>query len=156
VKEYALNDQYVRFLTNRLVPWVDAHYTTCPEPSARAIIGASFGAFSAAYAALHRPDIFGLVGGQSGPYSYLEDTLLRDFTGTEQQGIRFHLTVGEFETDLSGKARPEDNYLAAQRRFVDSLRTKGFAVESAEYPEGHQWGLWRAHIGDMLKYFWKC
>jgi len=55
---------------------------------------------------------------------------------------------------LLGTGKPENDRVAAQRRFVELLRAKGYAVESAEYPEGHQWGFWRAHIGEMLKFFW--
>jgi enterochelin esterase family protein len=154
-KEYARNNQYVRFLTNELVPWLDDNYPTRAEPAARAIIGASFGGLLAAHAARRRPNVFGLVGGQSGFYSYHNDALLRDYAAAQNLGIRFHLTVGEFETDWRGNGKPEDDLVAAQRRFVELLRGKGYAVECAEYPEGHQWGFWRAHVGEMLKFFWK-
>jgi enterochelin esterase family protein len=153
-KEYARNNSYVRFLTNELVPWMDDNYPTRAEPPARAIIGASFGGLIAAHAARRRPNVFGLVGGQSGFYSQHNDALLRDYAAAQNLGMRFHLTVGAFETDLRGNGKPEDDLVAAQRRFGDLLRAKGYAVESAEYPEGHQWGFWRAHIGEMLRFFW--
>jgi enterochelin esterase-like enzyme len=154
-KEYALNEQYVHFLTNRLVPWVDERYPTRPEPRARAIVGAGFGGLMAAHAALCHPEVFGLVGGQSGPYGYQQDALLREYADADKKDVRFHLVVGEFEKDLTGSGKPAEDYVAAQRRFVELLQSKGYAVESGEYPEGHQWGFWRAHLGDMLKSFWK-
>ncbi|MBM3129648.1 MAG: hypothetical protein FJ009_13610 [Chloroflexi bacterium] len=153
-KEYARNNQYVRFLTNELVPWMDDNYPTRANASARAIIGASFGGLLAAHAARRRPNVFGLVGGQSGFYSYQKDALLRDYAAAQNLGTRFHLTVGEFETDWRGDAKPENDLVAAQHRLAELLRAKGYAVESAEYPEGHQWGFWRAHIGEMLRFFW--
>lgn len=153
-KEYARNNPYVRFLVNELVPWVDQNYPTDPEPAARAIIGASLGALAAAHAARRRPNIFGLVGGQSGFYSYQNDALLRDYAAAPDLGMRFHLVVGQFETDLNGTGQPERDFVAAQRRFVTLLRERGYAVWAAEYPEGHQWGFWRAHLGDALRFFW--
>ena len=154
-KEYARNNQYVRFLANELVPWMDDNYPTRAEPSARAIIGSALGGLIAAHAARRRPNVFGLVGGQSGFYGYQKDALMRDYTAAHNLGIRFHLTVGTFETDLLGNGKPENDLVAAQRRFVEVLRAKGYAAESAEYPEGHQWGFWRAHMGEMLRFFWE-
>lgn len=154
IKEYARNNTYVRFLVNELVPWVDGIYPTKDEPSSRAIIGASFGGLIAAHAARRRPNVFGLVGGQSGFYSFQNDAVIRDFAETQNLGTRFHLVVGEFETDLHGDGKPESDLVAAQRRFAETLRVKGYAVSSAEYPEGHQWNFWRAHIGDALRFFW--
>jgi enterochelin esterase family protein len=143
-KEYARNNNYVRFLANELVPWVDRNYPTRAEPSARAIVGASIGGLIAAHAARRRPNVFGLVAGQSGCYNFQNDALLRDYAAAQNLGIRFHLVVGEFETDL----------VAAQRRFADVLQSKRYAVSCGEFPEGHQWGFWRAHIGDALRFFW--
>jgi enterochelin esterase family protein len=153
-KEYARNNSYVRFLVNDLVPWMDDNYPTCAKASARAIVGASLGGLLAAHAARRRPNVFGLVGGQSGLYGHQRDALLRDYAAAQNLGLRFHLTVGAFETDWRGSGKPEDDLVAAQHRFVELLRAKGYAVESAEYPEGHQWGFWRAHLGEMLRFFW--
>ena len=153
-KEYARNNHYVRFLVNELVPWVDLNYPTVPEAYSRAIIGASYGGLIAAHTARRRPNIFGLVGSQSGFYSFQDDALLRDYAATQNLGIHFHLIVGEFETDLHGEGKPGDDFVGAQHRFADLLRDKGYVVSSAEYPEGHQWGFWRAHIGEMLRFFW--
>lgn len=153
-KEYARNNAYVRFLTNELVPWIDNHLATRAEASARAIIGASLGGLMAAHAARRRPNVFGVVGVQSGYLGYQDDVLMRDYAAASQLGIRFHLIVGEFETDVRGDSHPEGDLVAAQRRFVELLQSKGYLVQSAEYPEGHQWGFWRAHLGEMFKFFW--
>ncbi len=153
-KEYARNNQYVRFLANELVPWVDDNYPTRAHASARALLGASFGGLMAAHAARRRPNLFGCVAGQSGFYSFQHDALMRDYAATQNRGIKFHLVVGSYETDVRGEGKPEHDFVAAQRRLADLLQSKGYTVSSAEYPEGHQWGFWRAHIGDALKFFW--
>jgi hypothetical protein len=63
----------------------------------------------AAHAARRRPNVFGLVGGQSGFYSYQKDALMRDYAAAQNLGIRFYLNVGTFETDLHGNGKPEDD-----------------------------------------------
>ena len=151
-KEYARNNHYVRFLTNELVPWVDDNFSTAQQPTARAIIGASFGGLISAHAARRRPQVFGLVGGQSGYYGYDNDAVINDYAAAQNLGIRFHLTVGTFETDIHGQGNRDDDFVAAQRRFAELLLQKGYAAQCGEYPEGHQWGFWRAHIGEMLKF----
>ncbi len=153
-KEYALNNHYVRFLANELVPWIDDNYPTLALASSRAIIGASAGALSAAHAARRRPNVFGLVAGQSGNYTFQNDALLHDYQAAQNLGIKFHLIVGEYETDLQEEEQPRLDLVAGQRRFVDVLRLKGYAVSASEYPEGHQWKFWQAHIGDAQRFFW--
>jgi len=153
-KEYARNNNYVRFVTNELVPWLDDNYPTRAESFARAIIGAGLGGLSAAHIARRRPTVFGWVGAQSGFFGDYNDALLRDYAAAPNLGIRFHLMVGEFETDMRGEGKPSGDLVAAQRRLAQVLRDKGYIVQSVEYPEGHQWGFWRAHLGEMLRYFW--
>ena len=152
--DYVFNNQYVRFLVDELVPYMDDNYATRATVTSRAIVGASLGGLCAAYTARRRPGVFGHVAGQSGNYTLRQDALLDDYATAQNLRIRFHLTVGEFETNIRSQGHPEDNLVEAQRRFAELLRKKGYTVSSAEYPEGHQWGFWRAHVGDILKYFW--
>ncbi len=152
--EYACSNTYTRFCVNELVPWVDQNFPTLPEAQARAIVGASMGALQAAHMARRRPNIFGLVAGQSGYYSFQNDALGRDYAAAPNLGIRFHFVVGHFETHLQGVTDAVEDFVAAQRRLVNILRAKQYPVECGEYPEGHAWNFWRAHIGDALRFFW--
>lgn len=152
--EYARNAGYAKFLADELVPWVDSSYPTAEDPSKRAIVGASFGGLAAAHAALKVPGVFGLVAGQSGFYSFQNDTLLKEYASAGRHKIRFHLIVGQYETDLGGEDSSEMNFVGAQQRFAKVLQTKGYELECAEYPEGHQWYFWRAHLSEAFQYFW--
>jgi enterochelin esterase-like enzyme len=67
--------------------------------------------------------------------------------------VRFHLIVGRYETAMNRDDSSPINYLDSQRRFVDALRNKNYTVSYAEYPEGHQWGFWKAHVGEALQFF---
>jgi enterochelin esterase family protein len=35
-----------------------------------------------------------------------------------------------------------------------ALEEKGYDVAYSEFNQGHSWGNWRAHIDDMLVFFW--
>ncbi len=37
--------------------------------------------------------------------------------------------------------------------MVNALETKGYELEWNEWFEGHSWGSWRAHLDNMLMYF---
>ena len=44
--------------------------------------------------------------------------------------------------------------IGQNRRVRDLLLEKGYDLVYAEYPEGHSWGNWKAHIDDILLTFW--
>lgn len=50
---------YAQFLATELIPHLDTHYRTLPEPSARVLGGASLGALLAFFVAIHHPGVFG-------------------------------------------------------------------------------------------------
>jgi hypothetical protein len=56
-------DSYVQMLTDELKPTIDAMLRTRPDVGSTAIAGSSLGGLVSAYAALRRPDVFGLVAG---------------------------------------------------------------------------------------------
>ena len=58
-------DLYLGFLTDVLLPRLRSEYHLSAEPDDIAIVGASYGANSAVYAGMKRPDVFGLIGGLS-------------------------------------------------------------------------------------------
>jgi S-formylglutathione hydrolase FrmB len=47
----------------------------------------------------------------------------------------------------------DDHLLAGNRRLHDSLVAAGIAHVYAEYPGGHTWEYWEAHLEDTLLFF---
>lgn len=43
-----------------------------------------------------------------------------------------------------------DPFLAGNRAFRDQLRARGVALDYAEFPGGHDWNYWRAHVVESL------
>lgn len=55
-------DRYLDFVCDTLKPFVDEHLRTLPDRAHTGIIGSSMGALMSLYAALERPDTFGMAG----------------------------------------------------------------------------------------------
>ena len=141
--DYALSRKFLRFLVEEVKPHVAARYRTARNARNTAILGASLGGLTATFAALERPDVFGLSAAQSPAYWYLGDSL---FTIARQAGnvrARFYIDAGTLEPAP-----------AKAREMRDLLRETGNEVRYGEYPEGHNWGNWSARLDDILEFFW--
>ncbi|MEM9865859.1 MAG: alpha/beta hydrolase-fold protein, partial [Myxococcota bacterium] len=69
--------------------------------------------------------------------------------------IRLCVDIGTYETTVGPGMLPaaETDFLAANRRLRTVLAERGYDFVYAEYPEGHTWGNWRAHLIEGLRYF---
>lgn len=152
VTDYDLNVAYSAFVCDELVPWIDQRYATRAVPEQRAIIGASFGGLIALFIAQHRPDLFGLVGSQSGFVSRRDASLIHTFADSPTLPLAIHLIIGTYETHIGPAERDsrEADFLAGNRAFRDLLASRDYRVAYAEYHDGHAWALWRARLGDAL------
>jgi S-formylglutathione hydrolase FrmB len=62
--------RYHSYLCDEVVPFVDAHYRTHPEPAHRAIMGKSSGGLGAMITPMLRPDLFGALATHAGDSLY--------------------------------------------------------------------------------------
>ena len=143
--EYRLGKitQFTNMMIKELVPYIDSVYRTDASASQRGTMGASDGGHIALYLAVNYPETFGLVGGQS---STITDLFRIPVQTGPKISVKFYLDVGTY--DISSKSF---RLLPLNREFRDLLMRKGYAIRYAEYHEGHSWGNWRAHTGDILK-----
>lgn len=150
--EYGMNDDFVAFLADELVPFIDEHY---PASGERLIVGDSYGGLIAAYVAFSRPEVFGMAYSQSGYHSFQRDRMIDLIRGSEPAPVRLFVDIGTYETRVGAGFLPEEegDFLAANRRLRDALASRGYDVVYAEYPQGHTWGNWRAHLIDALRHF---
>jgi enterochelin esterase-like enzyme len=153
--EYGLNDAYVAFVADELVPFVEARYRTSRDPTARLVVGDSYGGLISTYIAFRRPDVFGLAYSQSGYHSFQADRMLRLLEEAPVAPVRLYADVGTYERVVGFGWLPEAerDFTAANRRLRDVLARKGYDAVYAEYPEGHTWGNWRAHLIPALTHF---
>jgi enterochelin esterase-like enzyme len=153
--EYGMNDDYISFVCDELVPWADASFRTEAAPSRRLVVGASYGGLIAVTIALRRPGVFGLAYSQSGYLSFRDDALIKECLAAPELPGKFYADCGTYERRVARGIVPdnEGDFLEANRRFRDMMKTRKADLIYREYPEGHAWGNWRAHLIDALEYY---
>ena len=149
--EYDHDISYVNFLAEELIPFTRRTAQTSTEANQTALLGSDMGGLLAVYAAQTRPDLFGLVSAQSGTFTFGQNKVIRQVALQEPNDVRYHLIVGSYETAVGGKTQ-EGNLLEGNRQLQQALQRADIEHSYAEYPEGHSWGFWQAHIGDALRY----
>jgi len=156
-RELACDDTFADYLSEELVPFIQANFNTSREPSKTAIGGYSLGGLAASYAAFRHPNAFGMVLSQSGSYwfepSHKEfaepNWLARQFAEYEKLPLRFYLDAGSNELDLRGDG---SGILVPNRQFRDVLKAKGYEVLYDEFAGDHDYINWRGTLADGLIY----
>jgi enterochelin esterase family protein len=153
--EYGLNDDYVHFKADELVPFIESNFRVEQNPEARLATGDSFGGLISAYTPFLRPDVFGLGYSQSGYQSFGNDRLINLYRSSDKKPIRLYVDIGTYELIVGADMLPkeETDFLSANRRFKEVLDEKGYDFIYREYHEGHTWGNWRRHLIDALIHF---
>ena len=141
--EYAMSDTFVNFLTEELRPFLATTYHIASAPARTGILGASMGGLISTYAALRRPEVFGLCAAQSPAYQIGKGTIFNFIKSGNAFGTRFYLETGTMHDAES-----------MSRRMRDALVRAGFTVRYIEVPEGHNWKNWSGHLSDILTTFW--
>ncbi len=141
--EYAMNDRFVAFLSQELLPKLRKKYRLAEAPESTAIAGASMGGLIAAYASFRDPGVFGLCAAQSPSFWWAKDSMLTLFRSSDKKPIRFYIDTGTLH-----------DALPQSRDMRDILTAKGYDVLYGEYPEGHNWSNWRSRLATLLTFFW--
>ena len=141
MKELAMNEKYLNFITQELIPTVEGKYTISKEPAHRAILGTSMGGLSAAYFAFSRPEIFGLAGIQS-PAFWFKPEIYALCDNPENLPVKIFMTTGVIHDSEEGA-----------RKMKSILEKNTCTYEFKEVNQGHSWGNWRDLIDDILIYF---
>ena len=143
-RELTLDEPFVEFLTEDLLPWAHERLSFEDDPARTVVAGSSLGGLAAAFCGFRRPDVFGLVLSQSGAF---HRGLPSDFARVDRLPLRFSLDVGRFET------APFAQFPAlyhANLHLHDVLVAKGYDVTFRPFPGGHDYFWWRETIADGL------
>ncbi len=153
--EYGLNDEYVKFFVDELVPFIDSKYSTMQDSKNRLVVGDSFGGLISTYITFSHPKIFNMAYSQSGYHSFQKDNLIKLFEKANKKDIKLYADVGTYERKVGSSFLPADetDFLEGNRRFKKVLEEKKYNFIYNEYYEGHTWGNWRRHLIDALIYF---
>ncbi|MEJ2103570.1 MAG: alpha/beta hydrolase-fold protein [Ignavibacteriaceae bacterium] len=143
-EEYAgsLRNQYRLFFVNELVPYIDVNYKTKLDPKERLVLGDSYGGNISALISYNHPEVFGLCGLHSAAFQPNGYEAYNLIVNGPVKDIIWSSIWGTYE-----------GLYVNMRNFRDFLISVNYELDWLERPEGHSWGLWRATIDRMLKYF---
>lgn len=141
MQELAMNEHYLNFVTEELIPRIEKSYPVSTRPEDRGILGASFGGLTAAYFSFSKPEVFGLAGIQS-PSFWFRPEIFTFCDNPEKPPVKTYLTTGTINDAQEGAEKMES-----------ILNKNTCAFQYKEVHQGHSWGNWRDLIDDMLIYF---
>ncbi|MBK8127913.1 MAG: T9SS type A sorting domain-containing protein [bacterium] len=140
--EYAGNQQaaFGRFITQELLPFVDAAYNTCDDPQRRATAGASNGGNISLWLAVTYPEVFGLVCAQS---PNVQSSISDGLEANANLGLRFYVDIGTYDILV---------LIPLAQNLVQILEEQDYPYYFQTHHDGHSWGNWRAHLDEGLTY----
>jgi len=153
--EYADDQRHARFLKQELAPLLEEHYPIVQQPSARGLMGASFGAVASLAAAWRHESYFGRLLLQSGSFAFTD-------IGDHGRGPVFDPVVKFVNALRENPGKPaEKAFLSCgtyesliyyNRSIVPLLQSTGMEVRFVEARDGHNWENWRDRLREGLSW----
>lgn len=141
--DYSASQDYIKFLSDELIPFIDEKYFTSQNSKDRLIMGASLGGLISTFASYQRPDVFANSAAQSPAYLQANFEVIRMLTEGEYQDINAYIDTG-----ILYDTKTESRIVKAL------LLEKGIKLKYSEFPEGHNWTNWQSRLDDILIYFY--
>lgn len=150
----SLTDDYVRFLLEDLLPFVEGQIgcALSMDPARRTICGISSGGICAFTAAWWRPDAFGRVISHCGSFTAIRGGHNYPFLirSTEHKPIRIWMQSGANDADILFGSWPEANKAVAA-----SLAFAGYDFKFVFGEGGHNLRHGGAVFADTLRWLWR-
>jgi enterochelin esterase-like enzyme len=153
--EYANSAAHARYLTAELVPRLEAEYPLAGLPSARCLMGASFGAVAALSAAYRYPGTYGSLLLQSGSFVFTD-------IGNDHGGPAFEPVVRFVNRYRAAPRRVADRVFVScgvyeplivrNRSMIPTFEAAGMTVRYVEARDGHSWENWRDRLREGLSW----
>jgi enterochelin esterase family protein len=154
--EYANDERHARFLTDELVPHLEARFPLDSRPQARCLMGASFGAVASFSTAWRRPGFYGRLLLQSGSFAF------SDIGERNHRGAVFDPVVSFIN---QFRSRPQavserlfvscgmyESLIYENRSLMPMLQATGMDVRYVEARDGHNWENWRDRLREGLSW----
>jgi enterochelin esterase-like enzyme len=144
-EEYYTTDQedFSTFVQEDIGTWLETKYRTKDEPGSHAVIGSSYGGNISLWFGMGASEEFGFVGAFS---PFIEEDILAYFAVNPTMDLKIYINNGTYDH--------LDAIHESVNAFLPILDDQEYDYLFEEYPEGHSYGLWRAHIDDALIYFY--
>jgi S-formylglutathione hydrolase FrmB len=160
--------QYETFITRDLLPYIDGHYSTISDRSARAITGLSMGGHGALYLAIRNKDLFASAGSMSGGVDLRTSTKKFDIAkrigSIEANAAEWdNRSVVNMVSDLKNKelnliidCGVSDFFYQINAGLHRRLMALNIDHDYIERPGSHNWDYWTNSIQYQLLYFDRC
>jgi enterochelin esterase-like enzyme len=154
--EYANSAAHARYLTAELLPRLEAEFPLAGVPSARCLMGASFGAVAALATAYRYPEVYGSLLLQSGSFVFT------DIGDDHGGGPPFEPVVRFVNRYRAAPRRVADRVFVScgvyeplivrNRSMIPTFEAAGMAVRYVEARDGHSWENWRDRLREGLSW----
>lgn len=146
---------YLRFMTEELMPWVNANYRTLTDRAHTGIIGSSLGGLVSLDGAMTYPDRFGLVGCVSPAVWWADTAIVGRARAMKRTPLRTWVDIGTAEA--TAPATGVRVWLDNARQLRDALVARGLREgKDLHYEEvegaAHNEAAWAARISRILEY----
>ncbi len=147
----SLNDEYVRFLIEELIPKIAENYNLTTDAKRRIICGLSSGGICAFTAAWERPDYFGNVISHFGSFTNIRgghnyEAMIRK---TPKKNIKVYLQDGS--NDLNNE---HGNWWLANQQMASSLEYKSYDFMFVKGDGGHNGKQGGSVFPEAIKWIW--
>ncbi|PZR21351.1 MAG: esterase [Flavobacterium psychrophilum] len=156
-----LGDEYLKFLTQELKPYIDKKYRTKPDTANTAICGSSMGALISLYALCEYPEVFGEAACLSTHWTLMPDAPRSPFTNALMKYIDEHLPSHEnHRIYFDYGTKTIDHYYGNYQDGVNTiLKNKGYTTQnwSTKKFEGaaHTEKDWQERFDEVLLFLFK-
>jgi enterochelin esterase-like enzyme len=154
--EYANSAAHARYLTAELIPRLEQEFPLAGVPSARCLMGASFGAVAALSTAYRYPGFYGSLLLQSGSFVFT------DIGNDHGGGPVFEPVVRFVNRYRANPRRVADRVFVScgvyeplivrNRSMVPTFEAAGMTVRYVEARDGHNWENWRDRLREGLSW----
>ena len=148
----SLSDQYVRFLSEEMIPAVGEQIALSDDPKMRAICGMSSGGICAFTAAWQRPDLFHKVLSHVGSFTdirggHVYPSLIRKWA---KRDIRVFLQDGSNDLDVAA-----GNWWLSNLQMEAALKFRGYDYRFAGGTGGHDGEHGGMILPESLEWLWR-
>lgn len=153
------------YIIEELIPYIDTHYRTIADRSARAITGLSMGGHGAMYLAIRHQELFAFVGSMSGgvdirPFpenwdisSHLGNISKDDTLWEEHTVINLVEQIEPNSLHITIDCGVDDFFYQVNCNLHQRLLEAGIAHDFCSRPGSHTWEYWQNSIDYHLLFF---
>jgi S-formylglutathione hydrolase FrmB len=157
--------QYETYVAKELVNYIDSHYSTIKDRSARAITGLSMGGHGALFLAFRHQDVFGACGSMSGgvditpfPDNWDIAKRLGKYSENKERWASYSVVnmVGLLKPNslaITFDCGSSDFFYQVNKNLHDKLLAANIPHDFTVRPGGHTWEYWGNSINYQMLFF---